>query len=607
MTGKKQTSLASTERLPEGAILNSPVRPGSSHDEATNIVLYTRDGVQVAPLSEGRSIVVGRFPPADVPVRDPSLSRQHACFERRDGEVWVEDLDSTNGTWVNGNRVDRCKLEPNDSVSMGTVLASVLTMEPGERHRFGALSHDCFARELSMELSRAASFRRTVTVAMVRRCEPTSSLLWATELRDRLRSFDRLGLYSRDTLEVLLPEVAADNADQHVRTWLHDIPALAVATATFPDHARSADELIGVATDTLRRGSRPGVTSPAASAGVRPAQEESPKGMVIASPKTRKLHEMAQRLASSSIPVLLLGETGVGKEVFARAIHDHGVRKDRPMVCVNCGSIPPQLVESTLFGHSRGAFTGANQQAKGVFEAAHGGTVLLDEIGELPLSAQAALLRVLETKRFCRVGAQTEIEVDVRIIAATHRDLEAMVTGGHFRRDLLFRLNAMTMHIPPLRERPEEIEPLSNRFLDTANHANGRSIRRISPDVLDVLRHYSWPGNVRELRNAIERAVVIAHGEELSIDDLPEGLREFGNASLQGVPDVSPGEPAATAINLRSELQRHETALILRALEATGWQRKEAAELLGLPLRTLAHRMKLLGIRRLGYGKDDDH
>ncbi|MFW5741276.1 MAG: sigma 54-interacting transcriptional regulator [Myxococcota bacterium] len=561
----------------------------------SSVVLYTRDGARVVPLREEEGAVVGRFPPADVAVRDPSLSRQHARFEIVDDETWVEDLDSTNGTWVNGERVERARIQPGDTIALGTVVAFLITAEHAQHQRFGIISHDWFARELAREVARAHHVKRSLMMAMVR----CSSLQHVTPVvQGSLRQFDLVGLYSRDTLEVLLPEASMEEARALAQPWLEASSAPLVSFAIYPDHAASADELIEVALGTLHR-AKPGQIASAA-VGARPPREAPSEGIVIASPKTRQLHDMVKRLASSSIPVLLLGETGTGKEVFSRAIHELSPRRNGPMVCVNCGGIPSQLVESTLFGHTKGAFTGASQQAKGVFESADGGTALLDEIGELPLPAQAALLRVLETRRFCRVGSQADIEVDVRIIAATHRDLNAMADEGAFRRDLLFRLNAMTLRIPPLRERPEEIEPLAVRFLEQASGNHGAAVTSISPHALNLLRRHSWPGNVRELRNVIERAVVIAHGTVVQVDDLPESLRALSDARTPTArTDTAP--PLSDEINLRTELQRYEASLILRALEASDWQRKDAARLLGLPLRTLAHRLQVLGIRRQGY------
>jgi transcriptional regulator with PAS, ATPase and Fis domain len=300
-------------------------------------------------------------------------------------------------------------------------------------------------------------------------------------------------------------------------------------------------------------------------------------------------------LAFSSIPVLIAGETGVGKEIFARGIHERGPRRDTLLYTVNCAAIPGQLVESTFFGHEKGAFTGALQEQKGIFEVAHGGTVFLDEIGELQPNAQAALLRVLESKKITRVGATREREVDVRIIAATHRELEAMCSAGLFRWDLFYRLDVMAVHIPSLRERPDEILELATCFLEQANRANHRRIHGIDEAAQTALRRYAWPGNVRELKNAIERAVVMARGDRLTTGDLPERLRAEPRVKSRAA------ELALSANDFQTKMLHCEAQIIVESLEQTGGNQTAAARLLRMPLRTFVHKMKVLNIKKLGY------
>jgi transcriptional regulator with GAF, ATPase, and Fis domain len=327
--------------------------------------------------------------------------------------------------------------------------------------------------------------------------------------------------------------------------------------------------------------------------------------IVAKSPAMRALVDTAMRVARSSIPVLLQGETGAGKEVLSRLIHRSGPRKARPLVCVNCGAIPSQLVESTLFGHEKGAFTGALQQQKGVFEAADGGTVLLDEIGELPAPAQAALLRVLETKRVTRVGSTREIEVDVRVIAATHRDLEAMSEGGGFRVDLYYRLSAMVIPIPPLRKRREDIAHLAARFLAHATEAAGRAAMSLDPDALAMLERYAWPGNARELRNALDRAAVIAEGDVVTPLDLPERVRA-GGAVTAAPPKADPtAEVPAHVGTLKERMERFERSTLVAALRECDGHQATAARLLDVPLRTMQYKIKTYGLKKQ-YGADDD-
>lgn len=362
---------------------------------------------------------------------------------------------------------------------------------------------------------------------------------------------------------------------------------------------------------------------------------------IAGGPAMRAVLGLAERVAAATAPVILHGETGSGKEVLARYLHEHGPRRDRPMVCVNCAAIPAQLVESTLFGHEKGAFTGAGQRQKGVFEEADGGTVLLDEIGELPPPAQAALLRVLETRRFSRVGSVKEVAVDVRVVAATHRDLAAMCADGRFRADLYYRLNTVVLAIPPLRDRPEDIEPLALRFLE--DMSAGRPLR-LAPDALALLLAHPFPGNVRELRNAIEHAVVVATGDTITPLDLPPALHRDGSpqraeppqrdaangstlhvsktdgpsptalppppamprpppssppaAGLSSPADSSRSEAPSRSSDLRSHLQAYEAQILFETLQATGWNQSEAARRLGVPIRTLSHKVKALGLRK---------
>ncbi|WP_437665578.1 sigma-54 interaction domain-containing protein [Sorangium sp. So ce1182] len=388
-----------------------------------------------------------------------------------------------------------------------------------------------------------------------------------------------------------------------------------------PSMGGGADDQSAAAGRQLSRGHDVTDTPPASSAlaeRLRAAPGGCPSGAtgwcdeaIAASPAMVRIFDTLTKLARSQVPVLLLGETGTGKEVVARAIHQRSARRARPMVSINCAAIPQQLVESALFGHERGAFTGASQQQKGVFEAADGGTVFLDEIGELPAAAQAALLRVLESMRLSRVGSNREIDVNVRLIAATHRDLEAMCDTGGFRSDLLYRINAMTVMLPPLRNRPEDIEALAMHFLRQANESEGRSVRCIDAGALAAIRRYAWPGNARELRNAVLRAVIVAEGDSITPSDLPERVRAAAEhaapahrrAQLQG---GGTPLPPAEEDRLKQRLKRCEAEIIFEELRKAGWNQTKAASALGISLRALVYKLRELRITRLGYASTDE-
>jgi len=323
-------------------------------------------------------------------------------------------------------------------------------------------------------------------------------------------------------------------------------------------------------------------------------------GIVLGSsaPLQNALHEV-ERVAPTDTTVLLLGETGTGKELFARAVHDGSRRRERPLVKLNCGAIPHQLIESELFGHERGAFTGATQRREGRFALADGGTLFLDEIGELPLELQPKLLRVLQEGELELVGSSRTRKVDVRIVAATHRDLAECVARGTFREDLYYRLAVFPIQIPPLRERGRDIDELSRAFVEKYARRIGRKLEPLSEEMLARLRAYSWPGNVRELANVMERGVIISTGRTF---DLERALPSAAPARRPDPPPVeSPAAPSTPAILTARELSDLERKNLVRALTRTGWKvagSSGAAALLGMNASTLSSRLRALDIRR---------
>jgi len=317
---------------------------------------------------------------------------------------------------------------------------------------------------------------------------------------------------------------------------------------------------------------------------------------------TRLFMEEVQQLIPSDSPMLLLGETGVGKEHLARAIHGESPRSSGPFVAVNMAAVPEQLLESELFGHEQGAFTGAIRYRRGAFELAHSGTLFLDEIGEMPLNLQAKLLRVLQDYEVKPVGGENPMWVDVRVIAATSRDLEKATTDGSFRMDLFYRLSVLTLTIPPLRQRKEDIPTMAQRFVDLYRYKIGRDIRGFSRPALDALRHYNWPGNVRELMNVVERAMLLCRSDEISLADLPHvfhnGLAQAGRAPQEQLlfPEDWSGLTLPEVQQQVSE--RVERMYLERVLEKTRGRVGQAAKTAGIHPRSLYNKMNRLGLRK---------
>jgi transcriptional regulator with GAF, ATPase, and Fis domain len=306
-------------------------------------------------------------------------------------------------------------------------------------------------------------------------------------------------------------------------------------------------------------------------------------GVLGSSPRIREMFQLLEMVAPSDASVLLLGETGTGKELVAQAIHRNSPRAAGPCVVVNCATLPETLLESELFGHERGSFTGATVRKEGRFLVAHRGTVFLDEIGELPLPIQAKILRVLQAREFEPVGSNRTQKVDVRIITATNRDLEKMVREGRFRDDLYYRLNVFQLVLPPLRERLEDLPLLADFFLKKYGEKNRRGVITLAPEALQAFRHYSWPGNIRELENIIERGVILCQGGVLTREDLPPALQQqFGWPAAGG--ETEPGLP---------DLERQ---LIIRTLERVAGQRQQAAEILGISLDELNLKIRSYGL-----------
>jgi len=466
--------------------------------------------------------------------------------------------------------------------------------------------HGYFEGRVEEQCARAEHSDETFAVLRLGVEVPPPAGIIEEAFASTLRALDVLALYAPGEYEVLLADCDADEAEAVSRRIAAHVEErggrVRVGLAVWARDGRTPEALIARACDAVR--------------GIDGAQALGDEAQPGASTAMRTLRRFTEQVATSDISVLILGETGVGKEVLAETVHRLSPRAGGPFVKLHCAAFSDSLLESELFGHEKGAFTGAIQSKPGLLETAQGGTVLLDEIGELPLATQVKLLRVLEERKVLRIGALTPRSIDVRFLAATNRDLDAEVARGRFRLDLYYRLNGISLLIPPLRERTEEIEPLARTFIEQAcRRSSRREVPPLTAEALQRLRSYSWPGNIRELRNTIERAVLLCGRGPIGVEHLstekmaatlpplavtaspPTAATAFDASETTHPFERSPA-PAADAAGLRDQLDALERQRILETLERCAGNQTRAAKLLGISRGTLVARLDAYGIAR---------
>jgi len=615
------------------------------------------DGTSFEVKSE--PLVLGREVTADIQLESLQVSRRHAKIWERDGQVFLQDLGSQNGTFVNGLPTDFSSLSVGDEVVLGEVALTFTETaespsvtqsggtslsEPPEfsltetiqslpdraslvdapEQRWTRLPKDIVGLAIMNEVSRLAAtsqmgeFLESAMDLAVNAVEAQRGVLLLINARSNtisprvIRSFELeetpeppfskaiaryvmrrgIGIFSTNAIEderfaggdrveelelrsvICVPMrfrgrmvgvIHLDNIepDRFGQKELLLINAIAAQAASFIENSRLEEKQ---KRDNLsfRR------------------TLQSSNLLIGKSRRIREIVDIIRLVAPTDSTVLLRGESGTGKEVIARAIHRQSMRNDRQMIVVNCAALSPTILESELFGHEKGAFTGAHQRRLGRFELAHGGTILLDEIAELPLELQAKLLRVQEEREFERVGGTTTIKVDVRIMASTNRNLQAEIRNENFREDLYFRLKVIEIELPPLRERMEDVPLLAQHFLQTFATEMGRPMPKLSSSATDLMMSYSWPGNIRELRNMIERAIVLFRGETIDASDLQVNMSD--SVVDEDTDDLS--------LNAAEEHQ------IKKVLRITGWNKSQAAKLLGISRARLDRRIKHYGLSR---------
>jgi DNA-binding NtrC family response regulator/pSer/pThr/pTyr-binding forkhead associated (FHA) protein len=528
------------------------------------------------------AIEIGRASDADIQVVSGGVSRAHARLAVNGVEATLTDLGSRNGTFVNRTRVTGAQIvRHGDEISIGDGRIVLYRKSALPAGVVPLLVRAALLERLDMEVAAG----RRPSLFVIQLPERWYEIETACELVEKLSGTAIAGTYN-DHIVAFAVNAPPAEARTVLAACTRTLRHAGVDTSAGFAHESSggAEDLLDAALHALLR--------------AQDDDAETAEAPIVGDASMMKLYEEARRIAKTPITVLLVGETGSGKEVFARAIHSASGRAG-PLVCVNTAALPEQLLESELFGHEKGAFSGAAGAKAGLIEQASGGTLFLDEIGELAMPMQAKLLRVLEDRVVRRVGATAERRIDVRVIAATNADLEEAVREKHFRRDLLFRLNACTLHIPPLRERPTEIRRLAEVFLTRAAATMGAPLLRFAPGALDVLERHPWPGNVRELRNVVERAAALCagSGEPIGVAHLPKSVGD-GARGLATLPALAgPGSEAGDEGDVRDSVRDYERRRIVEALQKCGGNQTQAAELLGLPRRTLAYKMQRLGIR----------
>jgi transcriptional regulator with GAF, ATPase, and Fis domain len=566
------------------------------------------------PLPASGELIIGRSAECGLRLSDELVSRAHARLLVMPDGIRLEDCGSRHGTLLNDQKLTGSRLLASGDV-IG-ICGAVLIVHrrraaPGAVSGRAMLDERSLMRRFEEELERSLRYRRELSLVIVRSTRPFLRIRVAGVLAERLRLIDVAALFGEQELAVLLPETCSDEAVELANALVARLSDAAAGIATSPADGVDADTLLSCARmATMAPGSN-GPSKVARAADATHVIELDERRVVLADPAMVGIYDLLKRLARSDLPILIGGETGVGKELAAAAAHKFSPRAQGPLVAINCASIPEQLAESELFGHERGAFTGAATAKPGQLELAHHGTVFLDEIGELPLAVQAKLLRVLETGELQRIGDLKPRAIDVRIVSATNRNLAAEIESGRFRQDLYFRLAAAQVVIPPLRDRPRDLAVLVQRLFAAACARLGRRPLPFTIAATQALFLHRWPGNVRELKNTLDYAAAAAPDSAVEIDTwhLPPALartqrapsRDDAPSEAARAPPVATTTPGGTPMGCRfrpidDELRELERDRMVAALAAAHGVQNRAAELIGMPLRTFVTKLKRYSI-----------
>ena len=551
-------------------------------DRRFRLLVLFDDRSWIFPLPDRGAVTIGRSEDVDIQIDDPSISRKHTRIHVGHA-LKVEDLGSANGTRWRGEPLPRktpMDLQPGDPIEIGRTLLVVQRMPSGGTPAW-LLTHEDFEAHVDDVCARAAPGKAAFAILRIHTgTRPTRDVHRA--LAQALERGDVAGAYGPGEYELLLMAATPEEGQARAARLRAEVEGVedpvTVGVAHFPRDARTPSGLMERANLSIR------------------VSEEVTEPPALSASGMEGLKRVVQRVAESTINVLITGETGVGKGVLATEIHRRSPRAERPFVAVNCAELQESLLESELFGHERGAFTGASSAKPGLIETAAGGTVFLDEVGEMSMATQAKLLRVLEDRSVRRVGGLQQRPIDVRFLAASNRDLETESERGTFRKDLFFRLNGIPLLIPPLRERLDEMEGLAHRFIAQAATDAKREAPVLSHEALVALQQYPWPGNIRELKNVLDRAVMLCTGGVITAEhvalDWPRRLARPPPAA-----DTPRPENTAAGSSVTDE-RAAERQRIIDALEACAGNQSRAARLLGISRATLVVRLNLYGLPR---------
>ncbi len=565
------------------------------------LLVFEGDSSQLFDLPRSGEIVVGRGDGADLQLAEAGVSRRHVKLVLDGADARLVDLGSQNGTHINGGRcTGERPLASGDVIAIGGVTLVFHASGRFARARAPVSTVELRARA-EEEIDRALRYHRSLALFVVALGEDVVDRpRVAHALARHMRLIDLAAWGAGEELWLLVPEADREGTAETARRLLAVLapvtPKARVGFAVCPHDGCDVDTLLASARGAARA-EAPGPVH--AAADDFRTFEVGAQRVVAAEPAVLRLYALVERLAASTLPVLIHGETGSGKELVSSALHHWSPRKAGPLVVVNCAAIPENLLESELFGHERGAFSGALTQKPGLFETASGGTAVLDEVGELPLSLQAKLLRVLETGQLTRLGDVKPRAIDIRVVAATNRDLAEECRQGRFRQDLFFRLSGATLWLPPLRDRQRELLVLGRRFLGEACERHNRAPLELSDGAIQLLSRHGWPGNVRELRHVIDYLAATVPGDLVEPWHLAERL---GGSPQSPAPADATLVAAGGAPRFRpigEEIRELERDRMVAALQATDGNQTRAAELIAMPVRTFFTKIKEYNLRAL--------